>query len=146
MLHLGFERGDESTGLANYGMMGGIKYQVLDENHQPIKSASMIPYESGTSFGGKKYSNPIGSVSGFPTSGLYTASDGTFHDVPAGVCATGAFSSVTATQNITMVMPDGSSPAVRSQTLTVTGTTAGHGTITNNITSPGSGSDISATR
>jgi hypothetical protein len=133
-------------GLANYGIMVDIKYRVLDQNTQPIQSANMTPHENGTGFGGASYSNNIGPVSGYPTSSATTASDGTFHDVPFGGCANGAFSSFTATQNITIIMPNGSSPAVRSQTFNLTGATAGHGTLTNSITSPGSGSDISATR
>lgn len=126
-------------GSANYGIMVDIKYQVLDQNTQPILSANMTPHENGTFFTGGTYDNNIGPVSGYPTSSATTASDGTFHDVPFGGCANGAFSSFTATQNITIIMPDGSSPAVRSQTFTLTGTTAGHGTLKN-------GSDISATR
>jgi hypothetical protein len=133
------------SGLANYGIMVDIKYQVLDQNGNPIASANMTPYEQGVGFSGSPYSGNIGPT-GFTNSTLTTAADGTFHDVPFGVCANGAFSSATNTQNITMVMPDGSTPAVRSQTFTATGKTAGHGTLNNAITSPGAGSDISATR
>lgn len=49
-----------------------------------------------------------------------TAADGTFHDVPFGVCGNGAFPNVTATQFITIIMPDGSAPGVRGQTFTLT--------------------------
>ena len=126
------------SGLANYGIMVDIKYQVLDQNGAAIASANMTPYEQGTGFSGQPYSGNIG-PSGFTNSTLTTAADGTFHDVPFGACANGAFSVATNTQNISMIMPDGSTPAVRSQTFTLTGKTAGHGTLSN-------GSDISATR
>ena len=129
----------------NYGIMVDIEYQVLDQNGVPIASANMTPHEKGTLFSGTPYDNNIGPT-GFKNSTKNTAADGTFHDVPFGVCANGTFSSVTSTQNITMIMPDGSTPAVRSQTFTATGQTAGHGTLKNSISSPGTGSDISATR
>jgi hypothetical protein len=133
-------------GLANYGIYVDINYQVLDQNKNSIQSARMTPHENGKGFGGKSYDTNIGPVDGFPTSSATTASDGTFHDVPFGGCANGAFSAFTATQNITMIMSNGStSPVVRSQNWTLTGKTAGHRTLKNSITSPGSGSDISAT-
>jgi hypothetical protein len=124
-----------------------IKYQVLDQQNpaQPIQSSNMTPHESGTNFTGDAYDGNIGPKPGYPTSSANTASDGTFHDVPLGVCTQFAFPSLTATQNVTMII--GTAPyAVRSQTWTVTGTTAGHGTIQNSITSPGTGSDVSASR
>ena len=133
------------SGLANYGIMVDTKYQVLDQNGAPIQSANMTPHEKGIGFGGSPYDKNIG-PSGFTNSTATTAADGTFHDVPFGVCGNGAFTSVSATQNITMIMPDGSTPAVRSQSFTATGQSAGHGTLKNSISSPGTGSDISATR
>lgn len=134
-------------GSAWSGIKVDIKYQVLDQNSpgQPIQSSNMTPHEQGTLFSGTPYNNNIGPVSGYPTSSATTASDGTYHDVPFGACANGTFSSVTATQNITMIVGT-ASYGVRSQNWTVTGTTLGHGTIRNSITSPGSGSDVSASR
>ena len=131
----------------NAGIRVDIKYQVMDQEYPPlaIRSASMIPHESGKLFSGASFDNNIGPVPGYPTSGTYTAADGTFHDVPLGVCAGGTFSSLTATQNITMLIGT-ASYAVRSQTWTATGTSIGHGTISNTIISPGSGSDVSASR
>jgi len=138
-------------GNSNYGIKVDVKYQVLDQNTQPIQSAQMTPHEQGTGYAGAAYDNNIGPVAGYPTSSATTASDGTFHDVPQGVCANLPIPlpGRTATQNITTILPGGSSPAVRSQTLTVTAPGSqsfGHGTIKNSISSPGSGSDISATR
>ena len=129
------------------GIKVDIKYQVLDQQTppQPIRSSNMTPHEKGTLFSGAPYDNNIGPVSGYPTSSATTASDGTFYDVPLGVCASGTFSSLTATQNITMIIGS-NSYAVRSQNWTATGTTLGHGTIQNSITSPRTGSDVSASR
>jgi hypothetical protein len=67
------------------------------------------PHEHGTFFGGGGYDRNIGST-GFTNSTATTAADGTFHDLPLGVCANGAFSSFTDTQFITLIMPDGSAP------------------------------------
>jgi hypothetical protein len=127
------------SGLANYGIRVDIKYQVLDQNGKPILSANMIPHEHGVFFGGGGYDNNIGPT-GFANSTLTTAADGTFHDVPLGVCANGAFSSLSDAQFITIIMPDGSAPSVRGQTFTATGQSAGHGTLSNSV------GDISATR
>ena len=127
-----------------YGIKVDIKYQVMDQNNPPnaIQSGAMIPHETGTLFSGTFYDNDIGPVPNYPTSGKYTAADGTFHDVPLGACANGAFSSLTATQTVTIIMPSSNSYFVRSQTWTVTGNNGvGHGTINN-----GTGSDVSATR
>jgi hypothetical protein len=52
-------------------------------------------------------------------------------------------------QNITIIVPNQNPFAVRSQTLMVTAPGAqsiDHGTLTNKIKSPGSGSDINAMR
>jgi hypothetical protein len=121
------------------GIRIDIKYQVLDQNTTPIQSSAMTPHEAGTLFSGSPYDNNVGPVANYPTSGLTTASDGTFHDVPFGACVTGGtFSSLTATQNLSMLVGTSSFP-VRTQTWTVTGTTLNHGTITN-------GTDVSASR
>lgn len=133
-------------GSAFYGIRVDIKYQVLDQQNpaQPILSSNMTPHEQGTNFGGDLYDSNIGPVTGYPTSSATTAADGTFHDVPFGVCFQNSFTA-TATQNITMIVGATSYP-VRSQNWTVSGPTPGHGTIQNSITSPGTGSDVSASR
>jgi len=127
------------SGLANYGIRVDIKYQVLDQNGNPILLANMPPPELGTFFNESGYDRNIGPT-GFTNSTATTAADGTFHDAPLGGCANGAFSSLPDTQFITIIMPDGSAPAVRGQTFTLTGQSAGHGTLNNSV------SDISATR
>jgi hypothetical protein len=99
----------------------------------------MTPHEQGTLFSGTPFNNNVGPVPNYPTSGLTTATDGTFHDVPFGGCVTGGtFSSLTATQNLTMLVGTASF-VVRSQTWTLAGTALNHGTITNNL-------DVSASR
>ena len=137
---------------SNYGIEIDIKYQVLDQEVPPvpIQSAGMTPYETGTLFTGQTFKNNVGPIAGYPTSSATTASDGTFHDVPFGYCQNLPISNpgLTATQNLTMLINQTSYP-VRSQSFTVTApgsASFGHGTITNKITSPGSGSDISAKR
>jgi len=135
-------------GSLNYGIMVDIKYQVLDQAGQPIRSATMTPYETVTFFTGGQGQGNIGPVPGYPTSSLTTAADGTFHDVPFGTCSVTPILAPgeNATQDINLVMPGGASYPVRAQYFTVTAPTFGHGTITNNVVSPGWGPDISATR
>jgi hypothetical protein len=131
---------------ANYGIRIDIKYLVRDQGNppNPIQSTSMTPHETGTFFSGGSYDMDIGPTPGYPTSTKNTASDGTFHDVPVGVCRNLPISNpgLTSTQNITVITPTSSSYPVRSQSFTVTAPGAesfGHGAITN-------GSDISASR
>jgi len=122
------------SGLANYGIRVDIKYQVLD-----LLLANMSPPRTRYVFRRGWLDRNIGPT-GFTNSTATTATDGTFHDVPLGGCANGAFSSLPDTQFITIIMPDGSAPAIRGQTFTLTGQSAGHGTLNNSV------SDISATR
>src|ERR1700735_5496913 len=128
------------SGLANYGILVDIKYQVLDQNGRPILSANMTPHEHGSFFGGGLYDKKIGPTGFTNSTTAPTAADGTFHDVPLGICTNGAFSSLTDTQFITIIMPDGSAPGVRGQTFTATGKSAGHGTLNTSVP------DISAAR
>ena len=104
----------------------------------------MRPHETGVYFTGGSYNNDIG-PSRISTTSQYTASDGTFHDAPVGLCQNLPFTlgqSYSNSQNITIIM-NGTSYPVRSQSFTVTDVagSAGfdHGSITNN-------SDISASR
>jgi len=131
---------------ANYGIQIDIKYLVRDQSNppNPIQSASMTPHETGTLFSGTPYDNNIGPIPGYPTSTEKTASDGTFHDVPVGVCRNLPISNpgLTSTQNITVITPATATYQVRTQSFTVTAPGSesfGHGSITN-------GSDISASR
>jgi hypothetical protein len=138
-------------GSANYGLKIDIKYQVISQNGtDPIQSASMTPHEDGVLFTGSAFNNNIGPVTGYPTSSMNTAADGTFHDVPFGVCSNLPISDpgLTATQNITILW-NGETYPVRSQTWTVTapGTASfGHGKLVNNITKQGTGTDVDISR
>lgn len=133
-------------GSANYGIMIDLRWRVLDQNSpsNPILSANMIPHENGTFSDGTPFESDIGPKAGYPTSAKFTASDGSFHDVPLGLCLSVPISEPgrTSTQNITIIVPGGTSYLVRSQTWTVKAPGAasfGHGTITN-------GFDVSASR
>ena len=122
-----------------------IKYQVVGQDGNNIESDEMTPHESGIFFTGGTFDNNIGPVPGYPTSSEKTAVDGTFHDVPVGVCSPVPISNpgVTATQNIKMIGPSGTLYLVRSQTFTAKAPGAisfGHGSITNSL------GDISGTR
>jgi len=135
----------------NYGIRMDIKYLVVDQQSllRPIQSSQMTPHETGTLFDGTAFDNNIGPVNNYPTSSATTAADGTFHDVPFGYCQNTPIDTPrTATQNITIIM-NGTSYPVRSQTWLVSApgsSSFGHGTITSAITSPGTGSDVSANR
>ena len=135
----------------NYGIRIDIKYQALDAAGAAIQGANMTPHETGTFFTGGNFDSDIGPVAEYPTSSKNTATDGTFHDVPFGVCSPLPISDpgLTSTQNITIIMSNGTSYPVRSQNWTVTAAGTinfGHGEIKNAISSPGSGSDVDKTR
>jgi hypothetical protein len=122
-------------GSANYGIQIDVRYQVMGQNSQPIQSAGMVPYESGTWWTGGSF--------GPQQLGAPTAADGTFHDNPVGLCSNLPINQpLTATQNITINV-NGQDFSVRSQSLTLTvppgASGFGHGTITN-------GSDINVSR
>lgn len=121
-----------------YGIMVDIKYQLKNVNGQVVATQTgipMTPYEDVGSYHGN-----IGPVSGYPTSGEYAADDGTFHDVPVGLCANFAFSnSLTSAQVISVYIGNNLYQVRGSTRFTVSGPSAGHGSITN-------GSDVSKSR
>lgn len=129
-----------------YGIIVDVTYKVLDQGGvNAIQSATMTPHESGTFFTGGNFDNNIGPVPGYPTSSAMTASDGTFHDVPVGICRNLPISNpgLTGSQNITVILPGGISYPVRSHTITVKAPGAAsfeHGTMANSL------GDINATR
>jgi hypothetical protein len=67
----------------------------------------------------------------------FTNSDGTYDDAPLGICASSTFST-NVTQAV-QISVSNTGYSVRTNNLTITGSSAGHGSITN-------GSDISQTR
>jgi hypothetical protein len=101
------------TPSTDYGIEVDIRYQVLDQSTTPIASSAMEPQETGTFFPGGSYGpNDIGKTRISTTSRL-TASDGTFHDAPVGLCQSLPFvtgQTYTATQNITILLNGTSYP------------------------------------
>jgi hypothetical protein len=129
-----------------YGIRIDVKYQVLDGANppQPISDATMVPTEQivenwsgGGTFGGNigQNNNPM-----YPSSSRTTASDGTFHDIPVGVCFSIPFNNpFSLTQTISIVTSNGSTYPVRTNNFEMSSTNLfNHGTITN-------GSDINVT-
>jgi hypothetical protein len=120
---------------ADYGIKVDVKYQVLDQAGNPLKQGGMTPYEAVQFAGGSASYNPIG-PSGNSNSTATTASDGTFHDVPLGLCSNASLSNVTQLQ---IIYINSTSQKVRQQTLTYNSSVSGHGSMSN-------GNDVSATR
>ena len=114
-----------------YGIGLDIKYQVLDQYGSAIHSAAMTPQEYGTANGSPYGVNNIGPRPGYPTSSQNTASDGTFHDVPLGICGTGPFVNAFNQQNI-QISYQGTIYLVRQQSFFASSSLAYHGSITNN--------------
>ena len=115
------------TSGADYGIRVDVKYQLLDQANNPLKQGGLTPYEAVQFAGGKPSYNPIGGT---------TASDGTFHDVPLGLCSAAAISNATQLQ---IIYIDNTSQKVRQQTFTYNSTASGHGSMSN-------GNDVSAMR
>lgn len=117
-------------GSANYGLFVDVTYQTWDQDSPrvQIQASGMVPWETGTFFTGSPVDGPVGNSS---------ASDGTFHDTPIGVCSPYPISNpgLTANQTISMRVGANSYP-VRTQTLTVNAPGSesfGHGTMTNSL-------------
>jgi hypothetical protein len=123
----------------DYGIMVDIKYQVLDQNTQPIQTSAMIPWEHIVWYDGTTSDNAIGPTR-ISTTSATTASDGTFHDAPVGVCKGIPFTSgLTTTQSITIKL-NGTSYPVRTNNWAISSTNLpGQGTIKN-------GTDINKSR
>ena len=115
-----------------YGIHVDVRYQVRDQNAAAIPSAVMIPQEN---INGGGWAN-IGPSPGFMTT-EFTDADGTYHDGPVGICSAVAFST-TLTQAVRIAVT-GSFYNVRTNPFTISGSSPGHGSISN-------GSDISKTR
>ncbi len=116
-----------------YGIRIDVKYQVMDQDTPAvaIQSADMVPQES---INGTAYVN-IGPDAVMTSQ--FTDADGTYHDAPVGTCSISSFS-----QPFTQVVrigTNGTNYSVRTNSFTVSGSTAGHGSITN-------GSDIVKSR
>lgn len=114
-----------------YGIMVDIKYQMKNQNGQVVTTQTGIPMTPYEDVG--NYHGNIGPVAGYPTSSEYAADDGTFHDVPVGLCANYAFQSQTTPQVISVYIGDNLYQVRGSTRFTVSGTSPGHGSISNGI-------------
>jgi hypothetical protein len=123
------------TPTTDYGIMLDIKYQVLDQAGKPILKSGMTPYEAVQFAGGSVSYNPVGPTRNSNSSAT-TASDGTFHDVPFGICSAGTFPNSTLLQ---IIYIDSTSNNVRQNSFAVGSTGLGHGSITNST-------DVTASR
>jgi hypothetical protein len=120
------------TTAQNYGIHIDAKYQIKDQNGSAIQSAAMAPQESvNNSVWGDIGPNAVMTTA-------FTNSDGTYYDAPIGVCSASSFSSVSVTQAVRMDV-NGGFYNVRTNSFTVSGSSSGHGSISN-------GSDINKTR
>ena len=82
----------------DFGIAGGITYQVLDQNSSPINSGTMEPQEEifNVVINGSEPFSPEPSwvdigPSGYPGTSKYTSSSGQFLDAAWGACSNGAF-------------------------------------------------------
>jgi hypothetical protein len=120
-----------------YGISIDVTFQIRNPNGQSVSTSTgipMVPYEDV----GFQHGN-IGPVSGYPTSSLYAAGNGTFHDVPLGVCGNYPFNVNMDNQNIYVYIGDNAYSVRSNQVYSVAGPTPGHGSISN-------GSDVTKSR
>jgi hypothetical protein len=122
----------------NFGIKIDIQCQVLDQESpaQAIQSNGMTPYEKdtfamGSSSGDTCADSPVADCT------LTTASSGTYHDAPVGACSSATLN-YSEIQAISMIVGS-TNYAVRTNNLTVTSSSSGHGSLTN-------GSDINVSR
>ncbi|MBB5340342.1 hypothetical protein [Tunturiibacter gelidoferens] len=120
---------------ADYGIKLDIKYQVLDQSGKPILQSGMTPYEAVQSAGGNLTYNPVGPTQNSNSSAT-TASDGTFHDVPFGICSAATFANANILQ---IIYINSQTYKVRQNSFTVGSTGLDHGSITNS-------NDVTASR
>lgn len=128
------------------GITISIKYQVKDQNGNPITNAQMVAQEKVTNavYNGVSQGDPRPQFGDITPSRIIstrsiTDENGQFVDAPFGACGLDPFT-YTFTQDIRILI-DGTETAynVRSHNLTVMGSTVGAGSITN-------GSDIAKSR
>jgi hypothetical protein len=90
---------------------------VKDASGNPVKDPTMVPIEQGNM--AVKGSDGKTSYGPQPLSPKPTAADGTFHDVPVGMCSIAPFKDKVTTQNISMKMSDNRVIPVRSNVFTM---------------------------
>lgn len=124
-----------------YGIMVDITYQMKNPNGESVTTLTGMLMTPKEELGNPIWHDgPIGPVAGYPTSSLYAASNGTFHDVPLGACGVYLFSNYH-TDNQTFYISIGNNDYYvrENQVFTVSGPTPGHGSISN-------GSDVTKSR
>jgi hypothetical protein len=112
----------------DFGIDLDVKYQVLDQDQQPLKNATMVPHEHVVHSTGDVVDVDI-CPSRISTCTHTTQADGTFHDAPYGVCADIPFVH-SWKQDITMIL-NGTSYAVRTNNVGISSSSSGHGSISN---------------
>jgi IPT/TIG domain-containing protein len=130
----------------SFGIKVSIRYQVKDQAGGVIQTDKMEPQEKVTSevLNGTSLGDPVPTFTDIGPSRItgtsqFTDSNGEFLDAPFGICEPFAISSYTFTQTIRVLASNQNPYVVKTHNLTATGTTAGHGTITN-------GSDVQSSR
>jgi hypothetical protein len=130
----------------SFGIKVGVTYQVKDQDGGLIQTDKMEPQEKVTNaaFEGIAQPDPAPSFIDIGPSRItgtsqFTNTSGQFLDAAYGFCWPSAFSSYTFTQVIRIVPLNQNTYEIRTNNVTVTGTTAGHGTISN-------GGDIQSSR
>jgi hypothetical protein len=132
----------------DYGIKVGIRYQVLDQGSQPqpIRLAGMEPQEQAVNFyiNGQRRADldtpfwgDIGPAEGYPGTSQFTDSNGQFLDEPYGSCFDGPV--VISFDQPMSILYGNQRYSLRTNSITVSSSSQGHGSITN-------GSDISASR
>jgi hypothetical protein len=127
------------------GIKVGVKFQVKDRRGEDIQRSDMIPQEkvTDTSFNGTDQGDPVPNWSDIGPSRItgtarFTDAQGQFLDAAYGFCWHSPFDTYKFKQQISILI--GSRRFnVRTNNVTVTGTSVGHGTISN-------GSDIQKNR
>lgn len=130
----------------SYGIKIAISYQVKDQAGGSIATNDMEPQETVTNevLNGTPLGDPVPTFSDIGPSRItgttqFTNTSGQFLDAPYGICEPFSISSYTFTQLIRVLASNQNPYVLRTNNITVTGATAGHGTISN-------GGDISSSR
>ena len=130
----------------SFGIKVKVTYQVKDQTGAALQSDRMEPQEKVTSenLNGTSLGDPVPNFTDIGPSRItgtsqFTDSNGQFLDAPFGNCQPFVISSYSFTQNIRVLASNQNPYNLRTHTVNLTGTTAGHGTLTN-------GSDVQSSR
>ena len=88
---------------SSYGISVDVKYNITSQNGLNVASSTIdLEPEDDYFYDGTQYHGDVGPVAGYNNSAQYAANDGTFHDVPLGVCGNVSFSGLTDYQAISV--------------------------------------------